>query len=434
MTPKQTKKNEEKSSFFAIYISRMRAFSRNARLYLIVAMLSGIAAGIQGLLFNFYILSLGYNEAVIGNIVTVRSATTLLAAIPMGYLTDRIGRRNAFILSILTVALASSVMLIVPSFAIFLSMNVLMGLAQSLSAVAMGPFLMENSTDLERTYLFSIASGLSMVSTSIGQWLGGYFPLWMGKALFVAASSTQAYAASLAVAAGGTLLTVIPAGMIRNQPLKPGERTIFAPLDYFKADPKGLTKLILPGLVVSIGAGLIMPFMNVFFRNVHHQSDATIGVLLAWGSLAMGIGLLIAPGLAEKFGKIQVVVVSQALSIPFLVILGFSGSLLPAISAYYLRILLMNMSNPIYSTFAMEQAKPEYRGMVASLMNMAHQFGWAFSPTLSGLIQVRWGFKPAFMLTIIFYCVAIWMYYAFFWRDRNQKDKNIVPDSGPQAA
>ncbi len=72
MTPKQTKKNEEKSSFFAIYISRMRAFSRNARLYLIVAMLSGIAAGIQGLLFNFYILSLGYNEAVIGNIVTVR--------------------------------------------------------------------------------------------------------------------------------------------------------------------------------------------------------------------------------------------------------------------------------------------------------------------------------------------------------------------------
>ncbi len=309
-----------------------------------------------------------------------------------------------------------------------------MGLAQSLSAVAMGPFLMENSTDLERTYLFSIASGLSMVSTSIGQWLGGYFPLWMGKALFVAASSTQAYAASLAVAAGGTLLTVIPAGMIRNQPLKPGERTIFAPLAYFKADPKGLTKLILPGLVVSIGAGLIMPFMNVFFRNVHHQSDATIGVLLAWGSLAMGIGLLIAPSLAEKFGKIQVVVVSQALSIPFLVILGFSGSLLPAISAYYLRILLMNMSNPIYSTFAMEQAKPEYRGMVASLMNMAHQFGWAFSPTLSGLIQVRWGFKPAFMLTIIFYCVAIWMYYAFFWRDRNQKDKSIDPDSGPQAA
>ncbi len=177
MTDAETnQKNEEKSSFFAIYISRMRAFSRNARLYLIVAMLNGIAAGIQALLFNFYILSLGYNEAVIGNIVTVRSATTLLAAIPMGYLTDRIGRRNAFILSILTVALASSVMLIVPSFAIFLSMNVLMGLAQSLSAVAMGPFLMENSTDLERTYLFSIASGLSMVSTSIGAMAGRILP------------------------------------------------------------------------------------------------------------------------------------------------------------------------------------------------------------------------------------------------------------------
>jgi len=69
---------------------------------------------------------------------------------------------------------------------------------------------------------------------------------------------------------------------------------------------------------------MIMPFMNVFFRNVHHLSDASIGVLFAWGSLAMGVGLLLAPVLAEKFGKIQVVVATQGLSIPFLALLGFA--------------------------------------------------------------------------------------------------------------
>ena len=61
-----------------------------------------------------------------------------------------------------------------------------------------------------------------------------------------------------------------------------------------RKNPGKLSKLILPILFTSIGAGMIMPFMNVFFRNVHNLSDASIGVLFAWGSLAMGIGLLCA--------------------------------------------------------------------------------------------------------------------------------------------
>ncbi len=57
--------------------------------------------------------------------------------------------------------------------------------------------------------------------------------------------------------------------------------------------------------------------MNVFFRNVYRLSDNSIGVIFAWGSLAMGIGLIIAPMIAERVGKIQTVVATQALSIPF---------------------------------------------------------------------------------------------------------------------
>ena len=59
-----------------------------------------------------------------------------------------------------------------------------------------------------------------------------------------------------------------------------------------------------------------MPFMNVFFRVVHQQPDPVIGSLFAWGSLAMGLGLMVAPLLAQRMGKIQMVVLTQALSIP----------------------------------------------------------------------------------------------------------------------
>jgi len=82
--------------------------------------------------------------------------------------------------------------------------------------------------------------------------------------------------------------------------------------------------------------------------------------------------------------------------------------------AYYIRLTLMNMSGPIYSTFTMERVDPESRGMIASLSSMAGNFGWAFSPTISGLLQVRSGFQWPFTITIITYVIAISMYYAWF--------------------
>ena len=407
-----------KTSFFKTYAERVSAFSRNARLYLTSAVISGMVMGVFQLLFNFYLLSLGFDEVVIGNLVTVRSATSLISAFPMGYLTDRIGRKNAFFFGYITVGISVGFMLLFPTLLILNVMNVLMGFGQSLSMVAMGPFLMENSGEKERTYLFSFASGIGMVASSIGQWFGGYLPAWMGRLFEVESSSATAYAWSISVVVIGMLLALIPNLMISKTRLPSSERSKFAPLAYMKTNPGGLTRLIAPMLVTSIGAGMIMPFMNLYFRNVHNQTDSAIGVMFAWGSLAMAIGLLIAPVLAEKFGKIEVVVLSQALSIPFLVMLGFSPIFSISLIAYYFRIMLMNMSGPVYSTFVMERVDAKYRAMVASLASMAHQFGWAFSPTISGILQVRYGFKPAFMVTIAFYLIAISMYYLWFWKNR----------------
>jgi predicted MFS family arabinose efflux permease len=130
----------------------------------------------------------------------------------------------------------------------------------------------------------------------------------------------------------------------------------------------------------------------------------------------MGIGLLAAPMLADRYGKIQVVVVSQALSVPFLALMGFVPWFWLSAGAYYVRLALMNLSNPVYQTFVMESVEPDARATVASLTSMAWSFGWALSPMISGELQVRYGFGPPFLGTITLYTIAITMYWAFFWR------------------
>lgn len=409
------------------YAVQVRSFSRNARLYLLNVIIVGAAMGVYRLLFNFYVLSLGYDEALLGSLITVSSFTALLAALPMGYLADVLGRKYSLLIS--GALMSSSIMVVVfwPSEGMLYGMNVVSGIGQSLSAVTMAPFLMENSGEKERTYLFSFSSGLQMAMASVGNWIGGYLPTWIGNARSVSVVSSQAYAGALLVVSVTVALGLIPLMLLRTNRLSRGEKSVFAPVAYASKNPALLGKLILPMLITSIGAGLIMPFMNVFFRQVHHQPDPVIGSLFAWGSLAMGLGLLLAPPLADRMGKIRFVVVTQSLSIPFLIILGFSPIFWMSAIAYYIRLALMNMSGPVYQTFVMEHVEPSTRATVASLVSMAWNFGWAFSPSISGYLQVRYGFGPSFMGTILFYIISTFMYYAFFLRGGKRQAPAPVP-------
>lgn len=401
---------------FAEYGSHLRAFKPNARLYLFNVIITGAVMGVFRLIFNFYVLSLGFDEAMLGNLITTSSFVALLAALPMGYLADTLGRKGSLILSGVMLAGSILVMAVWQTESMFYAMNVVSGIAQSLAGVTMSPFLMENSDEKERTYLFSFGQGLQMTMASVGNWIGGYLPTWMGQAQGASPTSSLAYGDSIFIIGIGAGLAVLPLLFLRTPKLERSQRAIFAPFQYAAKQPLLLTKLILPMLLTSIGAGLIMPFMNVFFRVVHNQPDPVIGTLFAWGSLAMGIGLLVAPPLAERTGKIQLVVISQALSIPFLILLGFSPIFWVGAATYYIRVALMNMSSPVYQTFIMEHVDPSARATVASLTSMAWNFGWAFSPTISGWLQVRYGFGPPFIGTIILYTISVVMYWAFFWR------------------
>lgn len=275
----------------------VRTFSRNARLYLLNVVIVGAAMGVFRLLFNFYVLSLGYDQALLGRLITISSLTALLAALPMGYLADLLGRKRALLLS--GSLMSASIMAIVlwPTEGNLYGMNIISGIGQSLGAVTMAPFLMENSGDEERTYLFSFSSGLQMAMASAGNWVGGYLPTWIGTTRGVPAVSSEAYAGALMVVSLTVALGLIPLAVLHTPRLSKSEKSVFAPITYASQNPALLGKLILPMLVTAIGAGLIMPFMNVYFRQVHQQPDPVIGSLFAWGSLAMGLGLLLAPPL-----------------------------------------------------------------------------------------------------------------------------------------
>ena len=397
------------------YWTRVKQFSPNARLFLASIILTGAALGIYRLLFNFYVLSLNMDASVVGQLTSTNSMSALILAVPMGYLADILGRKKAFLIGGLAVCLSIAGMVFWPFKGTLFAMSILSGAAQSLSAVTMSPFLLENSGSEERTYLFSLASGAQMTASFVGNSIGGNLPSWIARQQGLLPTSSAAYAGALAIVAVVAMVGLAPFLFMKMPQLKKSERALFAPFAYAAKEPALLGKLILPMLVTSIGAGLLMPFMNVFFRVVYHQPDPVIGTIMAWGALAMGIGMLIAPPLADRMGKIQLVVVTQGLSIPFLALLGFAPWFWVSGMAYYVRIALMNMSGPVYQTFVMERVEPGARATIASLISMANSFGWAFSPSISGWLQVKYGFGPVFASVLVLYTMSVYLYWKFFW-------------------
>jgi MFS family permease len=314
-----------------------------------------------------------------------------------------------------------------PSIFVFYTMNMLFGIVQSISSVATAPFLMENSGEEERTYLFSFTSGLRMGSVFVGNWLGGYLPTWLGNLRGFDPTSSTAYGGALLSISVIAIVGFIPLLFVQSENGKESQTRNFSPISFARENPSLLTKILVPSFIISIGAGLFIPFMNVFFRVVHGQSDQVIGTLFAWGSLAMGIGLMIAPPIADRLGKIRLVMVTQGLAIPFMMILGFAPIFGLSAMAYFVRMALMNMSNPIYQTFIMEQVDAASRATVASLYSMVWSFGRAFSPSISGWLQVEYGFNPVFGGAILMYAIAVTLYWVFFLRPQRETGRLPVP-------
>jgi len=119
-----------------------------------------------------------------------------------------------------------------------------------------------------------------------------------------------------------------------------------------------------------------------------------------------GVATLSAPLLARRMGHVRAIVFSQLASIPFLLTLGFSPWLGVAVTAFWVRAALMNLGNPLYSAFAMEQVDEASRARVSSLLGMGWNIGWSVGPYLSGLMQMRVGFGPIFLVTTAAYIIG----------------------------
>jgi MFS family permease len=399
------------------YLSQLRRFGRNARLYLLYSLLSGFGMGILRLFFNLYVLSLGHSTALLGLLVAMPPIVIATSALPMGWIGHRIGFRRALlgggglmVVAIGGVAWSTAV----PALIAFALCR---GLARTVLEVSNAPFLAENSQAQERTHLFSFQFAARTLSSVFGFLLAGALPALFDLLFGVGAEDPLAYRGALLVGAGVVLLSLIPLSMTRTREIdrqrepSPGLRAMLH-------SPGSLLRLFAPQVVIGLGAGALVPFLNVFFKAKFGVPDTLLGVVFAGQSLMMGLAILSGPALAHRWGRIRTVVAAQLASIPFLALLGYAPRFGSAAIGFFARAALMNMGNPLYTAFAMEQVEGKQRATASGLLQMSWQGTRALGSYASGWIQAGPGFPALFPITIGCYLLASTLIYRFFLRGR----------------
>lgn len=396
------------------YLQPIRGFNSAARLLLWVTIINGIIVSGWQLFFNIYILQSGFSREFLGLVNSLPALTGLIFGLPMGRFSDRIGRKQAMIIGVAFSSIGYFGQVIFKQPVMIAIMSAIAGIFYMLIIVSTSPLMMKLSDANNRTMLFSLNYGLQTIAGAVGSLFAGQLPALFGDLFHVEATDAVAYRAVLIV----TVLIGTTA-LIPLWKMKEPETHLATPEP--KSIPTGIRsgltrltfKLATPNFLIGFGAAILIPYMNVFFKDKFAISDSLLGLLFSLSSLAIAIGALFGPALTTRLGgKIRTVAFTQLGSVIFMLMIGFVPSLWVAGFAVLVRSALMNMSSPLYSAFCMEQTPEHQQGTASSVLNIAWQVGWSVGPYISGIVQERYGFSPLFIATTILYIVAV----AVMWR------------------
>ncbi|MEW5873548.1 MAG: MFS transporter [Candidatus Zixiibacteriota bacterium] len=392
------------------YLENLRRISVPARWFLLGTTLIGMAWATFMLLFNLYMKERGFAEGTIGHVLSMQSFGMVALAVPAAMMVARRSARGLMIMASIGVAMGFLWQTLAGPASIILLASFATGSMIAFSRVMGSPFLMKHSTHAERTHVFSLSFAATLSSGLLTHFAAGSLHRVLTG---ISGSPLTAYRIVLLLgtscALGAALaFSRIPRGVV-------GVRGPRLPLrEFWRVKGRLLFRLIFPFFLVGMGAGLIIPFLNLYFNDRFGLSAQTIGFYYALVQASMIVGVMIGPELARRFGMIRTIVFSEWASLPFMVIMAFTHNLPLATAAFVVRGALMNLGVPISNNYMMERVGESDRALANSWSMVSWSLSWAITTWIGGTMIEHLGYEIPLIAASVLYVASSVMYYVYF--------------------
>ena len=348
----------------------------------------------------------GIATASLGLVLSANRFVRLAANSLAGLLSDRLGRRQPYLLGMLLALISTSGYLVSDGLWPLLLSRVVWGIAFALIHVVGAAIILDVSTDEDRGRTVGSYSSLAQCGTLIGLVLSGFLTDLLG------------YRGTLVIyvplAALGILVAVL---VLRDRDDAPVRRPAAAPgglgipATLRRLDPRLLAPAYVNFVSLFAGSGVVAATLGLYLKQLASDPDASFavpiasltGILLAVRRLAGMVEAPIAGQLLDRFGDRRAVAALGALvSLGGFTVLATGQGVGLVVAGVVLISIGEGFIGPAVVVWTGDNAPPHLRGAVMGGLATTGDLGAAIGPLVGYALLESAGLRAAYAL-----CVAL---------------------------
>ena len=426
------------------------SYDRNVYLLLLFTLGKGLQLSIGQVAINLYAYSLGYDKQFIGILTAMPAIGALLAAVPVGLLADRFGRKPLLLLSGFLNPLSLAAIAFSTSKTLLIVASVFNGFLSSAYWVTNLPILTESTNDDQRVGVLALNNFLLLGVGALGALIGGLVPELVAGRIGVPADTTVPLRFGVLAAAIVTFLPALPlvtlhepkriwqrrpeapppvsapAMMESAAAVAPATATIAAqPAARETVQPgrwpvaRLFLQLLIPDMLFTTGEGAVVGLLQLYFFLRFGIHIGVLGVFLTIAGLFGGAASLTAPRFVRRYGRLRIATTMQYLTAPVMLCIGFVPFFPLAALAEFGRQTLRGLFEPTYAAFAMERVSSRHRATLSGFYSVTWSIGYAIGPAIAGALQDRISLSAPFVVGAVCLVVSATLLRLFFGRGDN---------------
>ncbi|MBX6342896.1 MAG: MFS transporter, partial [Thermomicrobiaceae bacterium] len=303
------------------YVSQIGRYRREIKLFLLYNLFANIGIGVFQLIYNLYLVQLSLREDFIGQYNALSTLAMACAALVMGVLLGRFGTWRCITYGTVLFLVSSVALSVFATPSLILLFGVLAGAGTSFVFVPVMPFIVEWSRPRIRADVAALTFSLQSLATTVGSLVGGWSPRLAALLLGVAPQSVLAYRLALLAGVALAALALLPMVLMRDARGGHASESAQMPAVTAGGSPArtrvDVAVFVLSGLLLSFGAGAVIPFYNVFLESIGARASQ-IGMIFSLAGIVAAFAGLFAPRCSRRFGPLGGALILRLAPVPAL--------------------------------------------------------------------------------------------------------------------
>lgn len=352
--------------------------------FLSASCLFNIGMFIFVLLYNLYLLDIGYKEDFLGWMSSMGTAGNLVGTVFAVLLNRLIGLQRSVILCFAATATIAALRSLLVGEVALLGMAFTAGLFFALWAISITVVVAQVTTAESRPFAFSIYLATVIGIGIIADPVGGHLPLWLNR-LFGPIGAAQSKQWALLLSAGIISLAVLPAMRLRLPQITKGKRATY-PRSSF------VVRFLIAVAVLNIATAAFNPFASAYFSRYLKMPVEQIGLVFSGSQLAQVVAILLSPLILKKCGLVWGIVYMELAAGISLATLATGPPVMLAVLGFAGYTAFQWMDEPAMESLLMTKVEPHERSGATALMYMVIFASGAVTAPVAGLGITRFGY------------------------------------------